>query len=661
MNNNNSLNDVVVADAQGVLHVRDVSTITPTTYWTGSGNNIYSNNSGNVGIGINSPNNKLHIRSTSTTSEDLLRLDNDLGSIGAYLGIRFSRLDGVDDMARIAAIADGGNTRGLIFETNPGGGVGLTERVRILGNGNVGIGTGTPSQMLDVNGLTRIRTLNNNNTLDDVVVADANGLLHVRDASTFGPVTYWTGSGNNIYNNNSANVGIGTNDPDGKFVIMDGTDTLFKVIDGQIRIPGNGITEGIAFMGDYSKGSKGTTNIVNGIFRPAPNNLGLVTGSQERLRITDTGDIGIGTITPAEKLDVDGGIRVGFSSNNNDGTIRWTGSEMEYNDGAQWLPFQSNPLWTENGLNISNTNSGNIGIGTPSPIDKLTITDGNLAITDDFGEISIGSGPHLLLRASPTTNSYIESYNNINFLSGRNLYFDIDNDETSNSAIFRITKDNFSDVLLYIQENGRVGIGTDTPTHTLDIAGDARIELLPMDNSLNNIVVADPQGALYLRDASTLGGGSGGPIWVENGPDIYNTNPGFIGIGTVNPLYNLDIRGVSPTEGAVLQLANDDESHFMRLFGGRNGDPNPFILWQDGDPLRFATSAGGFTEQMRIDVNGNVGIGTTNPQRNLHISDVMRLEPRTGAPPSPSEGDLYVNSTDHHIYCYLNGIWKQLD
>ncbi len=150
LNNNNSLDDVVVADAQGVLHVRDVSTITATTYWTGSGNNIYNNNSGNVGIGITSPNNKLHIRSTSTTSEDLIRLDNDLSTTGAYIGIRFSRLNGIDDMARVAAIADGGNTRGLIFETNPGGGVGLTERMRILGNGNIGIGTTTPDELFEI-------------------------------------------------------------------------------------------------------------------------------------------------------------------------------------------------------------------------------------------------------------------------------------------------------------------------------------------------------------------------------------------------------------------------------------------------------------------------------------------------------------------------------
>ncbi len=31
------------------------------------------------------------------------------------------------------------------------------------------------------------------------------------------------------------------------------------------------------------------------------------------------------------------------------------------------------------------------------------------------------------------------------------------------------------------------------------------------------------------------------------------------------------------------------------------------------------------------------------------------------APGSPAEGDLDVSSTNHHIYCYLNGAWKQLD
>jgi hypothetical protein len=43
------------------------------------------------------------------------------------------------------------------------------------------------------------------------------------------------------------------------------------------------------------------------------------------------------------------------------------------------------------------------------------------------------------------------------------------------------------------------------------------------------------------------------------------------------------------------------------------------------------------------------------------INDVLKLTPRASAPSSPSDGMLYVNSTDNHIYCYLGGSWVQLD
>jgi hypothetical protein len=53
-----------------------------------------------------------------------------------------------------------------------------------------------------------------------------------------------------------------------------------------------------------------------------------------------------------------------------------------------------------------------------------------------------------------------------------------------------------------------------------------------------------------------------------------------------------------------------------------------------------------------------VGIGTTNPARKLHISDVMRLEPRATAPSSPSEGDIYMDSTVHKLKVYDGTTWQ---
>ena len=45
------------------------------------------------------------------------------------------------------------------------------------------------------------------------------------------------------------------------------------------------------------------------------------------------------------------------------------------------------------------------------------------------------------------------------------------------------------------------------------------------------------------------------------------------------------------------------------------------------------------------------------------MDSVINLEPRCLFPINPSEGDLCVVGAqgDRHIYCYLNGDWKQLD
>lgn len=43
------------------------------------------------------------------------------------------------------------------------------------------------------------------------------------------------------------------------------------------------------------------------------------------------------------------------------------------------------------------------------------------------------------------------------------------------------------------------------------------------------------------------------------------------------------------------------------------------------------------------------------------INNVLRIIPTPTAPLNPIEGQIYINSNNHHIFCYLNGAWKQLD
>jgi hypothetical protein len=57
-------------------------------------------------------------------------------------------------------------------------------------------------------------------------------------------------------------------------------------------------------------------------------------------------------------------------------------------------------------------------------------------------------------------------------------------------------------------------------------------------------------------------------------------------------------------------------------------------------------------------MGGNVGIGTVSPQRELHVNDTIRLEPRSSAPSSPGEGDMYYNGTTHKLMAYDGTSWQ---
>ena len=75
--------------------------------------------------------------------------------------------------------------------------------------------------------------------------------------------------------------------------------------------------------------------------------------------------------------------------------------------------------------------------------------------------------------------------------------------------------------------------------------------------------------------------------------------------------------------------------------------------------MRVPNSTKAFT--IRDQTAGAVNRLVIDTDGRTTISDVLRLEPRTSAPTDPLAGDIYVSSSDHHIYCYLNNAWKQLD
>lgn len=131
--------------------------------WEVSGGNIYRG-SGRVGIGLNTPEARLHIRGANSNSPvdpaaDLLIEDNGaIVQLNAEWGEEAGILFGRPTDARHGAITyNNGNGVGMGFNVSAANGGSAIERMRILSNGNVGIGTSTPVRSLHVSGDARIQ------------------------------------------------------------------------------------------------------------------------------------------------------------------------------------------------------------------------------------------------------------------------------------------------------------------------------------------------------------------------------------------------------------------------------------------------------------------------------------------------------------------------
>jgi hypothetical protein len=204
------------------------------------------------------------------------------------------------------------------------------------------------------------------------------------------------------------------------------------------------------------------------------------------------GNIGVGTTTPSETLEVSGNIRI--SDNANAGLI--LGSADVVNEGGQinWIGAGAWPIWYQDvqqnrmrfwpqgapGNNLVLQVGGNVGIGTDTPSEKLDVL-GTIRIANSSGDeggvirketnwlavhgtgvnhgaIYLGNqftGWSVLLKTATT-----DSASNINF------------QDNSGTIMSLFRGDGMVGLAL---SGGNVGIGTSSPTHKLHVAGNVRI------------------------------------------------------------------------------------------------------------------------------------------------------------------------------------------
>lgn len=360
-------------------------------------------------------------------------------------------------------------------------------------------------------------------------------------------------------------------------------------------------------------------------------------------QIFDNGsNVGIGTTNPGAKLTVKE-ADTSFEVN----TSIYGTSLLSYNRGLgsyqnfnfRGTDFIFSPYDVEK-FRINST--GNVGIGTTSPISKLQST----------GDVTIGGGSFsypgtmqlLTGGASPINNRITYS------TDGTGWKFAIGKNQSGTVT------DQF-----VIQDNNNVGIGTTDPAYKLDVAGDGRfIGALNINGASNGLSIYQNGGAAglatYLANTdksqfsfkyaqnfpssnnytrvldivSTGDSTGGGAIRLmtsvnNNTPvtSMYLSPSGNVGIGTTAPMYKLSVEDSISTSGVISELiGNTNYGAALSYSRGGNYSWTTGIGPTGGLPFSyFGISEQGITPRFVIAyTTGNVGIGTTSPSDKLTIN-----------------------------------------
>jgi len=140
---------------------------------------------------------------------------------------------------------------------------------------------------------------------------------------------------------------------------------------------------GVASFADGTVSLPAITNIGDtntGIYFPAADTIAFSEGGTESMRITSAGNVGIGTSSPAEQLTVNAASRAAILATG--GTVANYFTADSASGGGFVGTGSSHPLSfiTSSAERMKIDSSGNVGIGTSSPAQKLHVNGGVLLV-----------------------------------------------------------------------------------------------------------------------------------------------------------------------------------------------------------------------------------------------------------------------------------------
>ena len=524
-----------------------------------------------------------------------------------------------------------------------------------ISGSNVGIGTTSPSALLHLSSTSPLLKFTNTSA------GAGAGSIQFYSGSTqmwnIGTATdndlYFYNNTTGTYNiwvdNATGNVGIGTTNPTGQ---MSGT---FGIGMYHATLPAIGFKNNTTSWLWYGDGA--TLKMWN-------------VSAGDILTATTSGNIGIGTTSAYEKLDINGNIRLGNYTtagtryigygNNTFATQFIAGMSIESTalggNYSQKLNFATHYYGVDAGIRMTISEVGNVGIGTTNPGAKLdvqgtsylasqvlingTTNSGTSYMYDSSGgdNPSYYQAPPALIRLDSSASGSLgqapvalfihnesgvdNSWTKISLGSreaagsGNSVSVaGIAAQKTSGTAnswasgdLYLWTKNGSAQVAnMVLKPSGYVGIGTSTPDVKFQVQGGT------VKATTTDYASPSTGGAISMfQDSNDYG-----TIWaVKNYNGAWaniaiNPSGGNVGIGTTNPLSKLQV-----SAGRSYFFSGDSYSVGLAQTAAQG---NYMFLGTAADGTFYISETGG-TARVTVQQGGNVGIGTTSPSQKLEVA-----------------------------------------